>query len=229
MKFQNRRAAGRVLAGQLGNYAGRTDVTVLGLPRGGVPVAFEVAVQLGAPLDVCLVRKLGVPGYRELAFGAIAPGGVREINPNVLSRLDNAPRILEEVTARETEVLKQREQLYLGGRPPLDLKERTVILVDDGIATGATMRAAIAVMPSLGVARTIVAVPVAPPDTLSELRRQVDDIVCTFVPEYFAAVSQFYVEFSQTTDEEVQQLLAESRVLSSRKRTVVDPRCGNGG
>ncbi|HEY5892593.1 MAG TPA: phosphoribosyltransferase [Chthoniobacterales bacterium] len=212
MRFQDRRAAGRALAGQLGNYANRPDVTVLGLPRGGVPVAFEVATRLGAPLDVCLVRKLGVPGYRELAFGAIAPGGVRVINPDVFDRLDNGPQILEEVTSKETEVLKQRERLYRGERPPLDLKNRTVILVDDGMATGATMRAAVAVMPTLGAARTVVAVPVAPPDTVSELRSQVDDIVCCLVSEYFSAVSQFYIEFSQTTDEEVQWFLKRSQV-----------------
>lgn len=211
MRFQNRRAAGRVLAGQLRHYEGRTDVTVLGLPRGGVPVAFEVAAQLGAPLDVCLVRKLGVPGFRELAFGAIAPGGVRVINPSVFDRLENGPKILAEVTARETEVLEKREKLYRGDRPRPDLKNRIVILVDDGIATGATMRAAIAVMPGFGVARTVVAVPVAPSDTVCELRPQVDELVCVFVADYFSAVSQFYMEFGQTTDQEVQLLLTESR------------------
>ena len=205
--FSNRAEAGRFLAEKLGNYAERDDVIVLGLPRGGVPVAYEVAQRLRAPLDVFIVRKLGVPGFEELAAGAIASGGVRVLNEDVVRALPHADEIIESVTARETAELERREQSYRNGRPPPELRDRIVILVDDGLATGATMRAAVAALRRRGAAKIIVAVPVGAPETCRELKELVDEIVCAIAPEFFQAVGQYYEDFSQTSDEEVRDLL----------------------
>jgi putative phosphoribosyl transferase len=206
--FRNRTDAGRQLAERLTAYAGREDVIVLGLPRGGVPVAFEVAMRLGVPLDVFIVRKLGVPGYEELAMGAIASGGVRVLNLDVVRQLSNANAIIEAVTARETGEMERREREYRDGRPAPELRGKTAILVDDGLATGATMRAAVAALKQRGVAKIVVAVPVGAPETCAEFQDEVDEAVCASAPEFFRAVGQYYDDFSQTTDDEVRELLA---------------------
>src|SRR6266705_510291 len=206
--FPNRAEAGRLLAGKLEKYAGRNDVIVLGLPRGGVPVAYEVAQRLGVPLDVFIVRKLGVPGFEELAAGAIASGGVRVLNEDVLRALPNADEIIESVTAKETAELQRREQSYRDGRPAPELRDRVVILVDDGLATGATMRAAVKALRQRGVAKIIVASPGGAPDTCRELEQEADETICVTAPEFFQAVGQYYEDFSQTSDEEVRELLA---------------------
>jgi putative phosphoribosyl transferase len=206
--FRDRVDAGRQLAENLLSYAGRDDVIVLALPRGGVPVAFEVAQRLGVPLDIFVVRKLGVPGHEELAMGAIASGGVRVLNEDVVYALPDAQSIVEMVTAIEREELKRRELTYRAGRPPSDLRGRTVILVDDGLATGATMRAAAAALRQQGAAKIIVAVPVGAPTTCREIRDEVDDILCLHTPVSFMGVGQYYEDFSQTSDEEVRELLA---------------------
>jgi putative phosphoribosyl transferase len=208
--FPNRTEAGRLLAKKLVKYAGRDDVIVLGLPRGGVPVAFEVAQRLGAPLDVFIVRKLGVPGFEELAVGAIASGGVRVLNEDVMRALPNADELIESVTERETVELDRREQTYRNGRAAPELRDRIVILVDDGLATGATMRAAVKALRQRGVARIVVAVPVGPPDTCREFEDAADETVCASMPEFFQAVGQYYEDFSQTSDEEVRELLARA-------------------
>ena len=205
--FRDRVDAGRRLASRLGAYAGREDVCVLGLPRGGVPVAAEVAAALGAPLDVFVVRKLGVPGHEELAMGAIASGGVRVLNDETVDALRIAPAEIEAATARAAAELRRREDLYRGGRPPLDVRGRSVILVDDGLATGSTMRAAAAALRRLGPARTVVAVPVAAPERCAALREEVDEVVCVLLPESFYAVGAWYEDFSQTTDGEVRRCL----------------------
>lgn len=205
--FANRAEAGGFLAAKLGNYAGRNDVIVLGLPRGGVPVAYEVAQRLGAPFDVFIVRKLGVPGFEELAAGAIASGGVRVLNDDVVRALPHADAIIESVTARETAELERREQSYRDGRPAPELHDRIVILVDDGLATGATMRAAVAALRQRGAAKIIVAVPVGAPETCRELEELVDELVCGITPPFFQAVGQYYQDFSQVSDDEVRELL----------------------
>jgi len=191
-------------------YAGRDDVIVLALPRGGVPVAFEVAQRVRVPLDVCVVRKLGVPGHEELAMGAIASGGVRVLNEDVLYVLPDAQSIVEMVTAIEREELKRRERDYRSNRPAPEVRGRTVILVDDGLATGATMRAAAAALRQQGAAKIIVAVPVGAPGTCHEIRSVADEVVCLQTPGSFMGVGQYYEDFSQTTDEEVRELLAAS-------------------
>jgi predicted phosphoribosyltransferase len=206
--FQDRTDAGRQLAERLLNFAGRDDVIVLALPRGGVPVAFEVAQRLGVSLDVFVVRKLGVPGHEELAMGAIASGGVRVLNEDVLYVLPDAQSIVEMVTAIEREELKRRERNYRGDRPAPEVRGRTVILVDDGFATGATMRAAAAALRQQGAAKIIVAVPVGAPSTCQEIRSVADEVVCLQTPDSFMGVGQYYDDFSQTTDEEVRELLA---------------------
>jgi putative phosphoribosyl transferase len=208
--FFNRAEAGRRLAEKLEKYAGRNDVIVLGLPRGGVPVAYEVAQRLGIPLDVFVVRKLGVPGFEELALGAIASGGVRVLNEDVVRALPNANELVESVTAREMAEVERREQIYRDGRPAPELRGRIVILVDDGLATGATMRAAVAALRQLGAAKIVVAVPVGAAETCREFEHEVDEIVCLIAPEWFQAVGQFYEDFSQTSDEEVRELLART-------------------
>src|SRR5881628_2919080 len=208
--FANRTEAGRLLAKKLVKYAGRDDVIVLGLPRGGVPVAFEVAQRLGAPLDVFIVRKLGVPGFEELAVGAIASGGVRVLNEDVMRALPNADQIIEDVTAKEMAEVERREQSYRDGRPAPELRDRVAILVDDGLATGATMRAAIKALRQRGAAKIVVAVPVGPPDTCREFEDEADEVICASAPEFFQAVGQYYEDFSQTSDEEVRELLARA-------------------
>jgi len=208
--FSNRTEAGRLLAEKLVKYAGRADVIVLGLPRGGVPVAYEVAKRLGVPLDVFIVRKLGVPGFEELAVGAIASGGVRVLNQDVMRALPNAEATIESITARETAELERREQSYRAGRPAPELRDRIVILVDDGLATGATMRAAVKALRHRGAAKIVVAVPVGPPDTCREFEEEADETICASVPEFFQAVGQYYEDFSQTSDVEVRDLLARA-------------------
>lgn len=208
--FSNRAEAGQLLAEKLGKYAGRDDVIVLGLPRGGVPVAYEVARRLGVPLDVFIVRKLGVPGFEELALGAIASGGVRVLNEDVVRALPKANELIESVTTRELAELARREQIYRDGRPAPDIGGRTVILVDDGLATGATMRAAVAALRQLGAAKIVVAVPVGAADTCREIEQEVDETVCAMAPEWFQAVGQFYEDFSQISDDEVRELLARA-------------------
>ena len=205
--FRDRREAGRLLAAKLTAYANRPDVIVLALPRGGVPVADEVARALGAPLDVFVVRKLGVPGSEELAMGAVATGDVRVLNDQLVNRLGIPDHLIDAVAVREGQELARRERLYRGGRPPLDVRDRTVILVDDGLATGATMHAAIAALRQLYPARIVVAVPTASPETCEEMRAEVDDVICAITPEAFQAVGRWYQDFAQTTDEEVQDLL----------------------
>jgi predicted phosphoribosyltransferase len=208
--FRDRTEAGRLLAARLEKYAGKPDVMVLALPRGGVPVAFEVARALHAPMDVFIVRKLGVPGHEELAMGAVASGGVRVLNDHVVAGLGIPEYVIDAVVKWETEELKRRERLYRGNRPPADVRGKTVILVDDGLATGSTMLAAVQALRQQGPARIVVAVPVASPDTCELMKAYVDEIVCAATPEPFYAVGLWYEDFSQTTDEEVHALLAPS-------------------
>jgi putative phosphoribosyl transferase len=211
MLFANRREAGRILASLLMRYADRDDVLVLALPRGGVPVGFEVAQALRAPLDVFIVRKLGVPGHDELAMGAIATGGVRVLNDDVVISLELEPEVIDAVAAREEKELARRERIYRGARPAPDVRGRTVIVVDDGLATGSTMRAAVAALRKQGPARIVVAVPVAAPETCKEFKTEVDEAVCAATPRMFNGVGRWYEDFSQTTDEEVHELLAQAR------------------
>jgi putative phosphoribosyl transferase len=195
--FRDRTEAGRRLAEKLARYAGQPDTIVLALPRGGVPVAY----------DVYLVRKLGVPGHEELALGAIATGGVRVLVPEVIREAEVPEHAVERVTQQELRELERRERAFRGERPPPDVRGRTVILVDDGLATGATMRAAIAALKQQGPARIVVAVPTAAPQTCESMRREVDDVVCAITPEPFYAVGLWYDDFAQTTDDEVKALL----------------------
>src|SRR5215472_6034065 len=205
--FSNRTEAGRLLAEKLEKYANRNDVVVLGLPRGGVPVADEVAKRLHAPLDVFIVRKLGVPGFEELAAGAIASGGVRVLNEDVVRAIPYASEAIEAVTTKETAELQRREQIYREGRPAPELRDKIVILVDDGLATGASMRAAVKALRQRGAAKIVVAVPVGPPDTCRELQQEADETICLSTPEFFQAVGQYYEDFSQTSDQDVRELL----------------------
>ncbi len=207
MTFTNRTEAGRRLAKRLAAYANRGDVIVLGVPRGGVPVAFEVASELKAPLDVFVLRKLGVPGHEELAFGAIASGGVRILDSEIVEALRLSDFEIAMVTAREKEELERRERAYRGWQPPLDVKGEAVILVDDGIATGSSMRAGISALRQMKPARLVIAIPVAPLSTCNRLRAEVDELVCVYTPDSFYAIGQFYDDFSQVTDEEVSDLL----------------------
>jgi predicted phosphoribosyltransferase len=209
-RFRDRSEAGRLLAAKLADYADRPDVVVLALPRGGVPVAYEVARALGAPLDVFLVRKLGIPGHEELAMGAVATGGVRVLNEQVVRALRIPDYVIDAIAAKEEQELARRERLYRGDRPPPDVRGRTVILVDDGLATGATMHAAIQALRQQQPAHIVVAVPAASPEACDELKEEVDDVVCAVTPEPFYAVGLWYEDFSQTTDEEVRDLLARS-------------------
>lgn len=212
MQFANRISAGRVLAKKLLDYGDRSDVVVLALPRGGVPVAFEVAQALNAPLDVFLVRKLGVPGYEELAMGAIATGGVLVVNESVVRYLNISNRVIDLVAAEEQRELDRREKAYRGDSPPLDVSGRTVILIDDGLATGSTMRAAVKALKNLGPAKIIVAVPVAARETCKSFKADVDaTCVCVMNPEPFQGVGLWYRDFSQTTDEEVCYLLKHAK------------------
>jgi putative phosphoribosyl transferase len=205
--FHDRADAGRALARALSAYANRPDVIVLALPRGGVPVGFEVARALDAPLDVFLVRKLGVPGQEELAMGAIASGHVRVLNATVVRMLKISRETIDAVAAREQRELERREREYRDGRPPVPVAGRTVILVDDGLATGSSMRAAVQALRQKGPQEIVVAVPVAAAETCEALRREVDDVVCAWTPEPFDAVGLWYDDFSQNTDAEVRELL----------------------
>src|SRR6476661_2391274 len=208
--FPNRAEAGRLLSEKLEKYAGHDDVIVLGLPRGGVPVAYEVAKRLRISLDVFIVRKLGVPGFEELAAGAIASGGVRVLNEDVVRAIPYATEAIEAVTDKETSELQRREQIYREGRPAPELRDKVAILVDDGLATGATMRAAVKALRQSGAAKIVVAVPVGPPDTCHEIEEQADETICLSTPEFFQAVGQYYEDFSQTTDEDVRELLGRA-------------------
>jgi putative phosphoribosyl transferase len=212
-RFRDRTEAGRLLAQRLRKYAGRDDVVVLALPRGGVPVAYEVAKELGAPLGVFLVRKLGVPGHEELAMGAIASGGVLVLDQGIVRRLGIDRAQLERAVAQELKELQRREEAYDGRRAPQQLEGRTVIVVDDGLATGSTMRAAALAVRELNPARVVVAVPVASRETCDDFRDVVDEVVCEATPRPFHAIGLWYEDFSQTSDDEVRELLdkAEAR------------------
>lgn len=208
-RFRDRVEAGQLLARSLLAYANRSDVIVLGLPRGGVPVAFEVARALQVPMDICLVRKLGVPSHKELAMGAIASDGVRVLNYDVVGWLGISGKVIDEVAAKELRELQRRDRAYRGDHPPPDLRDRTVLLVDDGIATGATIKAAISVIQKETPQRIVVAVPVAAAETCQELRQQVEEVVCLKTPQPFYAIGLWYDNFAQTTDGEVCALLSQ--------------------
>jgi len=213
--FRDRTEAGRLLAEKLQEYANRSDVVVLALPRGGVPVAFEVARALNVPLDIFLVRKLGLPEQEELAMGAIAAGGVRVLNEEVVRALDIPDEIVDAVAEREERELERREREYRGGRAPVDVRGRTVILIDDGLATGSSMRAAALALKNKHPAQIVVAVPVGSPSTCAEFASEVDKVVCAVTPEPFWGVGQWYRDFSQTSDEEVRDLLGRAASFPS--------------
>ena len=206
-RFEDRFDAGRVLAQALKHHAGKPDVAVLALPRGGIPVAFEIAHALGAPLDVFVVRKLGAPGYEELAMGAIATGGVRVFNEEVIQHLGVSESWIEATIREQEEELRRREAAYRGDRPPVEIEGRTVILVDDGLATGASMRAAVRALSQRHPAAIVVAVPIGSRDTCDQFRAEVEEVVCARTPEPFHAVGAWYRNFTQTTDDEVRDLL----------------------
>ena len=210
-RFRNRTEAGKLLASKLIQYANRPDVLVLGIPRGGVPVAFEVATSLNAPLDICLVRKLGVPGNKELAMGAIAAGGFEVLNEDLLDWLRISGHTIAEVGERELQELQRRDRIYRGERPLPNIHDLIIILVDDGLATGSTMRAAIGVLKHQQPQRLIIAIPVAPIDTCNELRAEVDEMVCLMTPKHFSGIGRWYEDFTQTTDEQVCELLNVAR------------------
>lgn len=210
-RFRDRKEAGRLLGEELRKrYGRREEALVLALPRGGVPVGYEVAKALGAALDVFIVRKLGFPGHEELAMGAIASGGVLVLNDDVLRYAPVPQRAIDAVAEREQRELERRERAYRGAKPPLDVAGKSVIIVDDGLATGSTMRAAVRALHKMNAAEVIVAVPVAAPETCDEFRAEVDEIVCLRTPSPFQAVGLWYEDFSQTTDEEVHELLGNS-------------------
>ncbi|GAX41213.1 hypothetical protein NIES4075_21820 [Tolypothrix sp. NIES-4075] len=210
MRFKDRTAAGKLLAGKLVAYANRADVLVLALPRGGVPVAFEVAKALNAFLDVFVVRKLGVPGQKELAMGAIASGNVRILNEDIIRQEKIDELAIEKVTVEEQQELNRRQTVYRGDRPKLAIAGRTIILIDDGLATGATMRAAIAALHKQQPAKIVVAVPVSSPQTCQEIKSHVDEIICAETPSPFYSVGFWYEKFPQTTDREVRDLLNQA-------------------
>lgn len=208
--FKDRRDAGRKLAQKLSKYAGQPDILVFALPRGGVPVAYEVALALSAPLDVCIVRKLGLPGREELAMGAVASGGVRVLNGDIIRMLSIPDEVINFVAKRELQELQRREKLYRGNRPTAEVRDRTLLLIDDGLATGASMRAAIDGLRAQHPARIVVAVPAAAPEVCEAFRPEVDEIVCMITPEPFQGVGRWYGDFSPVTDEEVRVLLEEA-------------------
>jgi len=214
MLFQDRFEAGRVLASKLRQFSGRHDVVVLALPRGGVPVGYEVAQALRAPLDVLVVRKLGTPGQEELAMGALAPGGITVFNQEVIQALEIPSQIIDAAVGREQSELERREREYRQGRPGADVRGRTVIVVDDGLATGSSMRVAAKALRNEGATEIVVAVPVAARSTCQELEGEVDKLICAATPEPFWAVGQWYRNFTQTTDDQVRQLLALSAARS---------------
>lgn len=209
-RFLNRRDAGMMLAQKLLEYADNPDVIILALPRGGVPVAYEVALALGAPLDVWLVRKLGLPGQEELAIGAIASGGIQILNRDIIHALSLEPEVIQNIVDRELQELQRREEQYRGKRPAPQVHDRIVLLIDDGLATGASMLAAVTALRTKHPARIVVAVPAAAPQAISILRPKVDEILAILSPDPFEGVGKWYNDFSQTTDEEVQQLLDEA-------------------
>jgi predicted phosphoribosyltransferase len=215
--FADRRDAGRVLAAGVPQYRGDANAVVLGLARGGVPVAYEVATAIGAPLDVFVVRKLGVPDHDELAMGAIASGGVIVLNHDLIRHVGVAPEEIERIAQLEGRELARREDAYRGGRPPMELTGRTVILVDDGLATGSSMSAAIQALRPRTPARVVVAVPTAPAATCREIRRVVDEVTCLSTPKNFYAVGEAYRNFVQTSDDEVRRLLARSTTLQGNR------------
>lgn len=219
LPIKDRTEAGRALGRALKSYRGRDDVLVLGLPRGGVPVACEVAESLGAAVDLMVVRKLGTPGHAELAMGAIASGGIRVLNPDVIFPLHIKDKVIDEVASREQRELERRESAYRGDRARPGVEGKCVILVDDGVATGATMRAAIAALRRQRPARIVVAIPVAPADTVEVLRSEADEVVCLETPEPFWAIGQWYVEFPQLSDEEVRERLATTWERSKSETT----------
>lgn len=214
MLFRDRKEAGRLLARKLMTYANRPDVLALALPRGGVPVGFEVARALHVPLDVVVVRKLGLPGQEELAMGAIASGGVRVLNEEVVRMLQIPDEVIEKVAATELREVVRRERLYRDHRPAPDVRGRTILVIDDGLATGSTMRAAVAALRRQAPARIVVAVPVGPPEICAEFEREADEVICDHTPEPFHAVGLWYKDFSQTTDEEVRDLLERAAAES---------------
>jgi putative phosphoribosyl transferase len=216
MIFQDRTEAGYVLARKLKKYANRADVMVLALPRGGVPVGYAVAHELNAPLDIFAVRKLGVPGYEELAMGAIASGGVRVLNEDLLEQINVSRDAIDRVARQEQVELERRERLYRGDRPPLNLRNQIIILIDDGLATGSTMRAAVRALRTLQPARIVVAVPVGPSSTCAELLAEADEVVCAAIPEAFGGVGRWYRDFRQITDEEVRELLERANKFIRR-------------
>jgi putative phosphoribosyl transferase len=209
-RFSDRAEAGRLLAERLSEYAGRDDVVILALPRGGVPVGREIARALAAPLDIFLVRKLGLPGQEELAMGAIASGGARVINEQLVAQLGLSTDVIDRVAERELVELERRERLYRGERPPPDVRGRVVILVDDGLATGSTMRAAVAALRAQAPSRIIAAVPAGPPESCATLAREVDEAVCLIEPQPFYAVGLWYRDFAEITDDDVRRLLTET-------------------
>lgn len=209
-RFKDRRDAGRVLARKLPAYQGQTDVIVLALPRGGVPVAYEVALALNVPLDVFIVRKLGLPGREELAIGAIASGGIRVLNNDIIRVLNVPEEVINIVARNELQELQRREHRYRGDRPAPEVRDRKVILIDDGLATGASMRAAVIGVRAQHPARIIIAVPAAAPELCNAFEFEVDEMVCEMTPEPFYGLSRWYEDFSQTTDEEVRMFLAEA-------------------
>jgi predicted phosphoribosyltransferase len=217
MAFPNRYVAGQWLATKLQDYANRPDVIVLALPRGGVPVAFEVATALHVPMDVFIVRKLGVPGHEELAMGAIASGGVRLLNQNVIQGFGIPQNLIEMITEKEQRELERQEREYREGRPPLDVRGKTVILVDDGLATGASMHVAVAALKQKHPAHIVIAVPVAAQETCNEFQGEVDQVVCSVTPEPFWSVGQWYDDFSQISNEEVRDLLRRAATLPAPK------------
>jgi putative phosphoribosyl transferase len=215
--FRDRTEAGRMLAATLQEYANRDDVVVLALPRGGVPVGFEVAKALKAPLDVFVVRKLGLPGQEELAMGAIASGGARVLSRDLIRALGIPEEVVDQVTREEQRELERREREYRDGRPPVDVRGKTIILLDDGLATGSSMRAAVLALKQKEPAQVVVAVPVAPPDSCAELESVADKAVCAVTPQPFWGVGQWYEDFSQTSDEEVRELLRRAAGFSAHR------------